>query len=108
MDGPGLIFWKPKYHRPNLPREGMYFCVIFGHFKATESDSPCDLISTKYKINGKESIARKALVSDINFRAQTSIVCDLQLSATIIQFNLVIVSSLVYIPIKDIVDGHLC
>ena len=52
---------------------------------------------TKYEINGKESIARIALVSDIDFRAQTLIVGDLQLSATIIRFNSIIVSSLVII-----------
>jgi len=62
------------YHRPYLPREGMYFCVIFCHYKVIESDSPCGLISAKYEINGKESIAQKALISDIDFRAQTSIV----------------------------------
>ena len=28
----------------NNPREGMYFCVIFGHFKVIKSDSPCGLI----------------------------------------------------------------
>jgi len=42
-----------------------------------ESDSPCGLISAKYEINGKESIAQKALISDIDFRAQTSIVGNL-------------------------------
>ena len=73
----------------------MYFCVIFGHFKVIKSDSPCGLISAKYEINGKESIGRKALVSHIDFRDQTSsIVGDLVLSATIIQFKLIIVSSL--------------
>ena len=45
-------------------------------FKVIESDSPCGLISAKYEINGKESIAWKALVSDIDFRAQTSLVSD--------------------------------
>jgi len=60
-----------------------------------ESESPCSLISAKYIINGKESITQKVLISDIDFRAQTSIVGDLWLSLTIIRFNSIIVSSLV-------------